>query len=103
MLQSEIRPNEGIGLLELFSCPYLNSALAQALHHGRSALPDLLSQLLNLHPMANHLLLVLDQFEDLYTLCPEPQPRQQFIDVLLSLTPSRSILLAAITGALTRQ
>jgi hypothetical protein len=53
--------------------------------------------------MANHLLLVLDQFEDLYTLCPEPQPRQQFIDVLLSLTPSRSILLAAITGALTRQ
>jgi hypothetical protein len=53
--------------------------------------------------MANHLLLVLDQFEDLYTLCPEPQTRQQFIDVLLSLTPSRSILLAAITGALTRQ
>ncbi|MCB9098494.1 MAG: AAA family ATPase [Anaerolineales bacterium] len=59
-------------------------ALADALQHGRSRLPDLATQLLALQPHANRLLLIIDQFEELYTLCSDADVRRQFIDALLA-------------------
>ena len=40
--------------------------------------------MLELHPEANRLLLVIDQFEELFTLCAEPAMRQRFVDELLA-------------------
>jgi WD40 repeat protein/DNA-binding SARP family transcriptional activator len=58
--------------------------LANALLEHDLTLDNVTRRVLELHPQANRLLLVIDQFEELYTLCPEPQLRQRFIAALLA-------------------
>ncbi|MCB0210220.1 MAG: PD40 domain-containing protein [Anaerolineae bacterium] len=80
-------PIEALGRLLAERLGQNAEALTEALRHGRSKLSELLAQLLDLQPHANRLLLIIDQFEELYTLCPDAHVRRQFIDTLLSLTP----------------
>jgi WD40 repeat protein/DNA-binding SARP family transcriptional activator len=57
--------------------------LAEALCEGTLLLPDVVDRILENTPGVNRLLLVADQFEELYTLCPDPDVRHIFLDVLL--------------------
>ena len=57
--------------------------LAAELQDGELSLTDLIDRHLHENPHANRLLLFVDQFEELYTLCPEPKIRHRFLDVLL--------------------
>jgi hypothetical protein len=58
--------------------------LAEALGQGQIALHNIVERVLQKHAVAGRLLLFADQFEELYTLCPEPGLRQRFLDELLS-------------------
>lgn len=58
--------------------------LANALLEAELPLGRAVERLFDLQPQANRLLLVIDQFEELYTLSPEPAMRQRFIDALLA-------------------
>ncbi len=49
----------------------------------------LIQAVLDHHPWAEHILLVIDQFEELYTLCLDTALRHQFLDKLLSIMNSR--------------
>jgi len=57
--------------------------LAGALKSSELPLKSVLEQILNKHSKEDRLLLVLDQFEELYTLFPDSELRRQFIDMLL--------------------
>ena len=57
--------------------------LAEALISGELPLRSVVKQIRKKHPTFNRLLLVLDQFEELYTLFPESELRHQFIDMLI--------------------
>ncbi len=57
--------------------------MAQELADGTQTLRQLAEQVVQQHPDAPYLLLVIDQFEELYTLCPDAHLRQQFLDGLL--------------------
>jgi WD40 repeat protein/DNA-binding SARP family transcriptional activator len=63
---------------------YRARELAAALGHGDLPLVDLAVQALEQQPQARRLLLVVDQFEELYTLCPERAVRRRFLDMLLT-------------------
>jgi hypothetical protein len=56
--------------------------LAAALEEGRLSLQDVVEQAVE-GGSGSRVLLVADQFEELYTLCREPEHRQQFLDRLL--------------------
>ena len=58
--------------------------LSEALREGEMSLLGTLQQVLEKHPSTNRLLLVVDQFEELYTLCPDGNLRRRFLDTLLS-------------------
>jgi WD40 repeat protein/DNA-binding SARP family transcriptional activator len=58
--------------------------LADALCGGDLPLADVIALVLEKQPTARRLLLVVDQFEELYTLCPEAEMRRRFVDVLLA-------------------
>jgi WD40 repeat protein/DNA-binding SARP family transcriptional activator len=58
--------------------------LAEALCRGDLALCLVVERVLQKHASAGRLLLFADQFEELYTLCPEPGLRQLFLKELLS-------------------
>jgi WD40 repeat protein/DNA-binding SARP family transcriptional activator len=58
--------------------------LADVLAGGGLALSDMVASALAQAPPARRLLLVVDQFEELYTLCPEPEARRRFVDALLT-------------------
>jgi WD40 repeat protein/DNA-binding SARP family transcriptional activator len=58
--------------------------LAEALADGDLDLCDVLEPALQKQGQARRLLLVVDQFEELYTLCPEPEVRRRFVDTLLA-------------------
>lgn len=60
------------------------TALAESLRQGALSLSDVVDRILQRSSPANRLLLVADQLEQLYTLCPEPEVRCRFLDVLLS-------------------
>jgi DNA-binding SARP family transcriptional activator len=60
--------------------------LADTLGGRDLPLEDVVERILEKHPQASHLLLVIDQFEELYTLCPDPAIRHAFIDRLLQST-----------------
>ncbi|MBD2096470.1 CHAT domain-containing protein [Trichocoleus sp. FACHB-591] len=62
--------------------------LAAALQQGTVTLPDVIEQILYKYPTAKRSLLLVDQFEELYTLCQLDAERQQFLDQLLALLPS---------------
>ncbi len=55
---------------------------ARTLELKTTHLNQTVTRILERHEYANHLLLVIDQFEELYTLCPQPETRQQFLDLL---------------------
>ncbi len=57
--------------------------LADALISGELPLRSVLEQIRKKHPGVDRLLLMLDQFEELYTLFPEPELRHQFIDMMI--------------------
>jgi WD40 repeat protein/DNA-binding SARP family transcriptional activator len=59
-------------------------SLADALRGGSLRLIDAVERALRKQPQARRLLLVADQFEELYTLCPERQNRRRFLDELLA-------------------
>ena len=61
--------------------------LAKAIDQGELPLHDLVARALEKNPEAERMLLVVDQFEELYTLCPDEEVRQRFLDELLSLSP----------------
>jgi|GEM_PF-570564 len=56
---------------------------ATALQTGDLTLQDIVSRILEKHA-GNRLLLIADQFEELYTLCPKPTERQLFLDRVLA-------------------
>ncbi|MBW4456546.1 MAG: hypothetical protein KME55_29795 [Nostoc indistinguendum CM1-VF10] len=58
-------------------------ALARYFYDDKVTLPDIFSHIQRQHP--NHrLLLIADQFEELYTLCNDEKTRTSFLDTLLS-------------------
>jgi len=72
-------------------------SLAAGLRIGEPALSAVTRQILDQSPQTERLLLVIDQFEELYTLCPEQTTRQCFLDMLLDATasapsPARSVI-----------
>ncbi len=57
---------------------------AEALQQGDLALQDIVEAILQKKPSAQHFLLVVDQFEELYTLCQAAEERQQFLNQLVA-------------------
>ncbi len=57
--------------------------LAEVLGDEALPLADVVTRILQKHSGAERLLLVGDQFEELYTLCPEPALRNRFLECLL--------------------
>ena len=66
--------------------------LAEALGEGELPLSAVAARILEKNPGTDRLLLLIDQFEELYTLCPETRLRRRFLDTLLesSATPAQS-------------
>jgi WD40 repeat protein/DNA-binding SARP family transcriptional activator len=58
--------------------------LATALQKGELDLYHVAMRALEVHSQARRLLLVVDQFEELYTLCPEPERQRRFLEALLA-------------------
>ena len=58
--------------------------LAVALRAGEVSLSRVVERILGKHPAAHHLLLVIDQFEELFTLNREPEKQMAFLDELLA-------------------
>ena len=58
--------------------------LATALGQGKLLLADIISQIQEQQPIDGQLLLMADQFEELYTLCSDPETRHLFLDMLLA-------------------
>ncbi|MDQ2806670.1 MAG: SUMF1/EgtB/PvdO family nonheme iron enzyme, partial [Chloroflexota bacterium] len=63
------------------------AALAADLQQGRVALRDVVTRILHKHAPAQRLLLVADQFEELYTVCRDTSKREAFLGVLLAAVP----------------
>ncbi|MFQ5793664.1 MAG: trypsin-like peptidase domain-containing protein [Candidatus Bipolaricaulia bacterium] len=57
--------------------------LAEVLSQRDLGMHEVVERILQKSPDASRLLLVADQFEELYTLCPEPEIRRRFLDGLL--------------------
>jgi WD40 repeat protein len=58
--------------------------LTEALRGQTLPLRDVIDQIQQNQPPQNHLLLIADQFEELYTLCPDLETRRRFLDLLLT-------------------
>jgi WD40 repeat protein len=57
--------------------------LEQALGEGELTISDVICQVIEREQQDKRVLLVVDQFEELYTLCPDSQLQQRFMDELL--------------------
>jgi WD40 repeat protein/serine/threonine protein kinase len=57
--------------------------LAEALQDGTLTLTSVIARIHQKQEPAGRLLLVADQFEEIYTLCPDAVVRRQFLDVIL--------------------
>ncbi|HID53677.1 MAG TPA: hypothetical protein EYP41_16790 [Anaerolineae bacterium] len=64
--------------------------LAQGLADGVVQFNNIIQRILTRSPEINKILLVIDQFEELYTLCPNPEIRTRFLDVLLDMADIQS-------------
>jgi len=62
---------------------YKVQELSEELQDGEIMLFYVLQQALEKHPSASRLLLLIDQFEELYTLCPDADNRRRFLSMLL--------------------
>ncbi|HUF54704.1 MAG TPA: TIR domain-containing protein [Dehalococcoidia bacterium] len=88
-----------IGLLE----PDLSERLAQigrvakGLASGTIELADIVARVLEQQPGTDRLLLVVDQWEELYTLTTEDAERRSFIDALVAATEGQSPLTVVLT------
>lgn len=71
--------------------------LQHDLKTGDVLLPDVAAQILALYPGAARLLLVIDQFEEIYTLCREPDACQRFLELLLQTRSNNNPLTTVIT------
>jgi WD40 repeat protein len=71
--------------------------LAGALNAGEVLLQDVIDQILQMSPLHGRLLLVIDQFEELYTLCPEVQTRRCFVEALLNSLENSSNMILVLT------
>lgn len=60
--------------------------MADALQQSRLSLQEIIERILERNPQVDHLLLFADQFEELYTLCPNETLRHQIVDSLLQTT-----------------
>ncbi|MBW4486135.1 MAG: WD40 repeat domain-containing protein [Tildeniella torsiva UHER 1998/13D] len=70
--------------------------LATALRGGHLPLGDVIARIQRNYPQ-QRVLLIADQFEELYTLCPEEATRRQFLDCLLaSLAPAPAATLSPL-------
>jgi hypothetical protein len=58
--------------------------LADALADSEMRLYDVVARALEKHPPAERFLMLVDQFEELYTLCQDPDERSCFLDKLLA-------------------
>lgn len=67
--------------------------MAEAFRKGDLKLLTVIQQLRHQYP---RLLMVIDQFEEIYTLCPEIDLRHRFIDILLAATGHGATLLLAV-------
>ena len=63
-----------------------NYQLAEELTNQQTSLSELVDQILQSDNTGRQLLLVIDQFEELYTLCRDETIRQKFLDMLLEAT-----------------
>jgi len=63
--------------------------LAQALRRGERTLADLINQIGAGSPADSRYLLVIDQFEELYSICPEAETRRRFANQLLDAIDAR--------------
>jgi energy-coupling factor transporter ATP-binding protein EcfA2 len=57
--------------------------LADALEQGNLGLSEVVVRILQKSPEVHRLVLIVDQFEELYTLCSDPEMRRRFVDRLL--------------------
>jgi transcriptional regulator with XRE-family HTH domain len=57
--------------------------LAESLRHRELPLSDVINLIQHNESPNTRLLLVADQFEELYTLCPEPETQRRFLDILI--------------------
>jgi WD40 repeat protein len=62
--------------------------LTDALASGEIALADVVARIRGKDPGHRRVLLVIDQFEELYTLCPDAEERRRFTDTLLTVPKS---------------
>ncbi len=73
--------------LALVLAPHLNmqaGALATDLWTGTRSLLDVVNEIASDPPTPEHrVLLVIDQFEEIFSLCPTPEIRQAFLDLIL--------------------
>ena len=76
--------------------------LANALSKGDLSISEVVERIVQKHQGSSRVLLAIDQFEELYTLCPEPALRQQFLDALVkAVEAQRSQQHSLMTVALT--
>lgn len=60
-----------------------SKSLAEALYSGKITFFDVLERIIEKYRSAERILIVIDQFEELFTLCPDPEIRSLFLDRLL--------------------
>ncbi|MDZ7961973.1 MAG: pentapeptide repeat-containing protein [Aulosira sp. DedQUE10] len=66
--------------------------LAEKIQEGKITLPQVLSPILQKHPNKNFLL-VIDQFEEIYTLCQSKEIQKQFVDTFLEAVNKKTLTL----------
>ncbi len=73
---------------EMSETEYLIEAkvMASALEDGRLSLGRIIDRILESEGMTGRLLILIDQFEELFTLCPHEDQRLAFLDTLLETT-----------------
>ena len=79
-----------------------NRKLANALSTGDLSITEVVERIVQKHQGSSRVLLAIDQFEELYTLCPEPAIRQQFLDALVKAVEAQrsqqhSLMMVALT------
>jgi signal transduction histidine kinase len=57
--------------------------LAEQLRQGEVKLSDIVNKIIQQEKEVDHLLLIVDQFEEIYTLCKDGELRERFLDMLL--------------------
>lgn len=79
-----------------------NQKLAAALANNQLGLDDVVNRVLSKNSQASRLLVVIDQFEELYTLCNDATLRRRFLDLLIQTVTtqsfrSRPVIIFALT------